>query len=208
MHSNWILWFGNGKRELATNEPEEKEMAFVCIIKIHTIYIYQYHIRSEFVWVAGNAYLRYLLVYCESILFRFITSIYLLRLNGGLFFTVNFRHCKWIVAMNGWLIVISAINAAAINVYTYARTDARTNKRTQSVGQTEIMCKRCAWNEENWLLYFLYNSVYYYADYIMFICMLFETCTQRDWEWLKNPPHIIIIIIIYTLVALLLLLLI
>lgn len=56
---------------------------------------------------------------------------YLLRLNGGLFFTANFRHCKWFVAMNGWLILISAINAAAKNIPTHTCTRTRTHARTQ-----------------------------------------------------------------------------
>lgn len=161
----------------------------------------------EFVWVTGSANA------CVCIANRFHFDLlhqYLLRLNGGLFFTAHFRHCKWFVAMNGWLILISAINAAAKNIRTHACTHTRTHKYAsgwaQSVGQTEIMCKRCAWNEENWIelnvvfsaqFCILLRELYYvHVEYKM----LFETCTHRERLGVTEESFALLLLLLYYII--------
>lgn len=124
---------------------------------------------------------------------------------------------RWMV---GWFWYRQSMQPLKTFAHTHARIHARTNARAGERSQSarQRLCAKDVHEmkrtELNWMWYFLHNSVYYYANYIMFMwsikCYSKHAHAERDWEWLKNPLHYYCyycIILYYALAVLVLLLL-
>lgn len=114
---------------------------------------------------------------------------------------------RWMV---GWFWYRQSMQPLKTFAHTHARIHARTHKCAsgwaQSVGQTEIMCKRCAWNEENWIelnvvfsaqFCILLRELYYvHVEYEM----LFETCTHRERLGVTEESFALLLLLLYYII--------